>query len=369
MDKTRVMIFNKTGRHMRRNFYLGDEKVKTTREYKYLGFKFTPSSEITSGLSDLKDRAMKAFYKIKRKMGPSFQTFPLLTLKLFDTLIKPILLYGSDFWGILKLPKNNPFEILHLQCCKQVLGVQKQTTNIGVLLELGQIPLHHYAVKNGLKNWVRLTTQQNGNEITLKSHEFARENNLKSIACVQDTLSRIGLMEDFITKNKKHTHINAWQRLNDIFHQLAFTEIKKENSKLRTYGLLKTNIGFENYLHADINLRDRIALTKLRLSNHELMIEKGRHTKIDKNKRFCPFCPKIIETELHFLLHCNTFSHLRMVVFEKTMKENPNFIFLQDTEKFILLLTKQNLINHTANFLKKGFEYRSFLLGKYKYPV
>ena len=215
---------------------------------------------------------------------------------------------------------------------------------------------------------MRLTTQQNGNEITLKSHEFARENNLKSIACVQDTLSRIGLMEDFITKNK-NTHINAWQRLNDIFHQLAFTEIKKENSKLRTYGLLKTNIGFENYLHADINLRDRIALTKLRLSNHELMIEKGRHTKIDKNKRFCPFCPKIIETELHFLLHCNTFSHLRMVVFEKTMKENPNFIFLQDTEKFILLLTKQNLINHTANFLKKGFECRSFLLGKYKYPV
>ena len=171
-----------------------------------------------------------------------------------------------------------------------MLGIQKQTTNVGVLLELGQIPLHHYAVKNALKKWVRLTIQRKGNEITLKSNEFARGKNLKSIACVQNTLTRLGLMEDFINKNK-NTHLNAWQRLNDIFHQLAFTEINKENSKLRTYGLIKTNLGFENYLNADINVQDRIALTKLRLSNHELMIEKGRHIKIDKSKRVCPFCP------------------------------------------------------------------------------
>ena len=172
-------------------------------------------------------------------------------------------------------------------------------------------------------------------------------------------------MEDFINKNK-NTHLNAWQRLNDIFHQLAFTEINKDNSKLRTYGLIKKNLGFENYLNADINVQDRIALTKLRLSNHELMIEKGRHIKINKSKRVCPFCPKLIETELHFLLNCETISHLRTALFEKTMMENPGFIFLQDTEKFTLLLTKEKFTKHTANFLKKGFECRSFLLGKHK---
>ena len=32
--------------------------------------------------------------------------------------------------------------------CKQILGVQKQTTNIGVLLELGRIPVTRAAVKN-----------------------------------------------------------------------------------------------------------------------------------------------------------------------------------------------------------------------------
>ena len=39
LDKTKVMIFNKTGRHIHRNFFMGGTKVNTTREYKYLGFK------------------------------------------------------------------------------------------------------------------------------------------------------------------------------------------------------------------------------------------------------------------------------------------------------------------------------------------
>ena len=49
-------------------------------------------------------------------------------------MIKPILLYASDFWGCLKLPKNNPIENLQMMVCIQILGVQKQTTNIDVLL-------------------------------------------------------------------------------------------------------------------------------------------------------------------------------------------------------------------------------------------
>ena len=65
-------------------------------------------------------------------MGLSFRKYPLITIRLFQTLIQPILLYVSDFWGALKLPKNNPFETVFLKFSKELLGVQKQTTNIGV---------------------------------------------------------------------------------------------------------------------------------------------------------------------------------------------------------------------------------------------
>ena len=65
IDKSKVMIFNKTGRHIRKNFYLGETTIETSREYKYLGFKVTPYGRIANGLHDLKDRALKAFYKMK----------------------------------------------------------------------------------------------------------------------------------------------------------------------------------------------------------------------------------------------------------------------------------------------------------------
>ena len=107
--------------------YCSNNKIQTTRQYKYIGFLITPSGEITSGLNDLKARAMKAFTKIKNKTGIFFHKYPLVSLKLFEILVKPILLYASDFGGSLKMPKSNPIEVMHLSFCKQLLGVQKQT--------------------------------------------------------------------------------------------------------------------------------------------------------------------------------------------------------------------------------------------------
>jgi len=141
VDKTKVMIFNKTGRHIRRNFHLGKIRLDTTTEYKYLGFKITPYGGIAPGIHDLKNRALKAYHKMKHQMGSSFRTHPIITIKLFKTLIQPILLYASDFWGTLKLPNNNPIENAFMKFCKELLGVQKQTPNVGVLLELGETPL------------------------------------------------------------------------------------------------------------------------------------------------------------------------------------------------------------------------------------
>ena len=75
--KTQTMVFNKTGRHMRRSFYVGKEKLESTRRYKYLGFMVTPSGEINTGLKDLKDRALRALAKLKHKLGVSFRKHPL----------------------------------------------------------------------------------------------------------------------------------------------------------------------------------------------------------------------------------------------------------------------------------------------------
>ena len=66
VDKTKVMVFNKNGRHIRKSFPYGENKIDSTRQYKYLGFLITPSGEINSSLKDLKDRALRAFIKVKK---------------------------------------------------------------------------------------------------------------------------------------------------------------------------------------------------------------------------------------------------------------------------------------------------------------
>ena len=90
------MIFNKTGCLLRRNFILGNSKIETVRSYKYLGLVFTSSGEIKYSLEDLRSHTLKAYMSLKHKLGDCFTTHIDETIKLFDTLIKPILMYSSD---------------------------------------------------------------------------------------------------------------------------------------------------------------------------------------------------------------------------------------------------------------------------------
>ena len=72
LEKTNCMIFNKSGKLIRRTFMFGKQKVDMTREYKYLGFLMTPSFSIQKGLADLRDRGLKAYYALKSKLGKLF---------------------------------------------------------------------------------------------------------------------------------------------------------------------------------------------------------------------------------------------------------------------------------------------------------
>ena len=359
--KTQTIIFNKTGRHIRRTFYVGNERLDSTRQYKYLGFMVTPSGEINTGLKDLKNRALRAFAKLKKKMGPCFRKHPLITLKLFRSLIEPILLYASDYWGILKMPTNNPVENVFTSFCKQLLGVQKQTSNVGVLLELGQIPLMILAQKNAIKNWVRIATKTKCNVLVLSSYDTSVLEKLTWSSNIENKLSAMGLRELFLT-NHKDSHLKATQRMTDIFHQEAFSDIRRNDSRLRTYGILKTEIGYENYLSEIQTIKERTALTKFRLSNHVLMIEKGRHQKIDKKYRHCPFCPGVVEDEKHFLLKCNTYRLIRCELLNEIGK--PFLPWQSENIHFISLINENP--HFTSQFIYKSLELRQFLMQRHK---
>ena len=67
---------------------------------------------------------------------------------LFDSLVVPILLYGSEVWGIYNFKE---IDTLHFKFCKKVLGVKLQTSNMAVLGELGRFPLSVLCKERALK--------------------------------------------------------------------------------------------------------------------------------------------------------------------------------------------------------------------------
>ena len=62
-------------------------------------------------------------------------------------------------------------------------------------------------------------------------------------------------------------------------------------------------------------------MAKLRISDHNLMIETGRYQGLRKEERFCPFCKNSVENETHFLLNCPTYESIRSSVLNNQGKQ------------------------------------------------
>ncbi len=142
-------------------FTLAHRTIETTKTYTYLGLKITPTGSFTLAVNELKEKAQRAFYAIKRsiKIDIPIQIW----LKLFKAVIEPIALYGSEVWGpSIKFDflnwEKHPIETLHLDFCKRILKVQRKTPNNGCRAELGQYPLLLNIQKRAIKFWKHLKT-------------------------------------------------------------------------------------------------------------------------------------------------------------------------------------------------------------------
>jgi hypothetical protein len=91
------------------------------------------------------------------------------------------------------MPNNNPIENLHMRFCKEILGVQRKTTNIGVLLDLGRIPIMYYGIKNCINNWSKIHISKKANEIVLLAHQTSLNYSMKRAEDVKNCLHRSGI--------------------------------------------------------------------------------------------------------------------------------------------------------------------------------
>ena len=360
-DKTKTMIFTKSGRLLKNRFLFRKTELENVRSYKYLGFMVTPSGEIKSGLEDLRVRALRAMIKIRKSLGPLFRANIRNTLHLYNYMVKPILLYCSDFWGTLKHPKNSPIERVHISFLKQLLGVRQQTNTDGVHLECGSVPIIFNAIKSSIKNWERIR-QHDCNDLLVATYEEATTNDLPWLTSIRNIFESNGMMETFLTagsetRESERPNILLFQRLKDQFNQRALENIK-ESRKLRFYSLLKTTPGFEKYLTDITCMKHRVDLTRLRLSSHSLHIETGRHTATLREDRTCTLCvTNTVEDETHFLIKCPIYQDIRTENMPQTVMTDD----IPDNDKAVKFLKSKDQ-SHVAYLIHEMLNHRGIML-------
>ena len=176
--KSNIMIFNKTGIKPRNlAFKVGEKELPITNRYKYLGTMISASGSFTGAIENLSDRAKKAYFAV-RKVLNKLNFEPKVALKIFDTLIKPILTYNCEVWTqlnsrqikMLNKEDNEAFvfekflsvaEKQHLRFCKGILGVKKSCSNLAVLGDLGRTPISIFCLRQSLLFFHRLSSMDN----------------------------------------------------------------------------------------------------------------------------------------------------------------------------------------------------------------
>ena len=197
IDKSKIMVFSKTGRVSKDKFRfnLGGEEMEYVNHYKYLGVNISNTAKFSVAEKNLSLKANRALFSIKQSIFDK-DLKPSAILSIFESLVKPVALYGSEIWTPYKpcyrnktldevfemsFKSNTEFDKIHAKFCKYVLGVHNKACNFAVFSELGQFPLLISTIMGCLNFWFHIL--QSGSE-TLISKAYLEQYNSSSDKCL-----------------------------------------------------------------------------------------------------------------------------------------------------------------------------------------
>ena len=367
--KSKVMIFSKKRFKQNPTFTFNRKEIQTVQEFTYLGVKMSNTGNFSGHLTQTREKAPHAFYKVTRTVD--FKKLkPKQANKLFDSLISPILTYACDVWGVYQKQsfekwEKSPTEKMHLRFCKYYLGVNSRASNIACRAELGRFPMKIFIDKLIFKYYNHLLSLPK-NSVTkqvllMSKFLFERQkpcylSNLSKILEIYNINDSINLQKPF----SKTTLRNFYKKMTNEYINSWGNKLQT-SSKLKFYRLFNDRYQEQKYLQIISNFEQRKQFTKFRISNHQLAIETGRYqrNRIEVNQRICIFCDRNeTETEEHLLYNCPFYDNLRNEFFQRIDTSIPvNDIEISTCTKEIMNFENQN-VYYVSKFIYKCFQLR-----------
>jgi hypothetical protein len=107
-------------------------------------------------MEHLADKAMKAMFSLQATLKQLGHPPIPVILQLYESMLKPVMCYGSEVWGF---NENKNLERVELRFLKYILHLPLSAPNMAVRGELGQLPLHLWWIERILKFWDRLCAE------------------------------------------------------------------------------------------------------------------------------------------------------------------------------------------------------------------
>ena len=136
-DKTMVMVCKNGSRDCPIDLYYANVKLKVVKSFNYLGVTINSNGNFYKTQKTLSIQASKALFSLNSLFNIVSLNIS-EKLKLFDSMVSPILHYGAEVWGF---HKTVNIERIHTKFLKQILGIRQNSSNIAVYGELGRAPL------------------------------------------------------------------------------------------------------------------------------------------------------------------------------------------------------------------------------------
>ena len=288
---------------------------------------------------------------------------------MFDKQIVPILDYACDvtYTGTL----NFDLEKVHLNYMKYLLCVKPCTSTKAVYSELGRFPLEIKHKVQVLKYWQRLLSMSVDTPIKHAYNELYKLHCSKQVnwcTFVKQILVDIGKEDIWLNQDISNGDLKLIKCiLHERFIENTINDIYNSEKcpKLRTYKLFKLDFRLENYLSCITNRSHQIALSKFRVSSHNLRIETGRYEKnpkLEPHERICIYCSlNCVEDEIHFLLGCPLYSNERSKLFDICKDRFDHFENLSNERKFINIMSSKDgvVIKNLGKYIYNCFNIRS----------
>ena len=319
--KSKVMMSRPAMRTRQEQFFYDGSALDNVNHFCYLGLEINYNGRWTVAIHTLAMKAKKTLFGVNRMLAKHI--LPISDrIRIFNTVVEPILLYGAELWGGSKAMDVNK---VHKTFLKLTLGIKVNTPDYLLYLETGQLSLEAKRDIRLLSYWGRLLSQP-ASKLTKEVYELMRASNLQWCKDVQNTLEKYSLQD--------YWNRQSMSRPDEVFGNTVKRKVKDywfkrfceqlSSSKGSFYRhLVGKELKMPSYLSV-LGLSYARWMARLRVRSHYLHVETGTWEQhpLPLVERLCDLCG-VVEDEPHVLLSCPRYRVLRNLYLPEPLKTSP----------------------------------------------